>query len=74
MTSVDIVPLGLKTTYFGLPLESGGVRLSLIQRREFFNRWRAFMGDVGTTTLPAGEKIVSLADVERFAQLYALEI
>lgn len=74
MTSVRIVPLGLKTTYFGIPLESGSVRLSWIQRRDFFNRRKALMGEVLTTTLSDGEKIVSLADVEWFAQLYFLEI
>ena len=58
------------TTYFGLPVERGGVPLKAIQAREFWPRWQAIMGapDVDEAGL------VSLADVQRFAQQYVLEI
>ena len=58
------------TTYFGLPVERGGVPLKAIQAREFWPRWREIMG--ATDVDEAG--IVSLADVHRFAQQYVLEI
>ena len=61
---------GPEQTYFGLPVERGGVPIKAIQAREFWPRWQAIMG--ATDVDEAG--IVSLADVHRFAQQYVLEI